>query len=166
LLLYPVDDIQDDIQNDDKTKRAGRGITKMEEIFARTPEMPKIKVLLNDRGQPIGKSARQFSSAIGCHVRKKLSIAYTDWRLIDIEKKLELWTDMKQFFDIDDAGLNWFMRTAHMKWKQFKSDIKDRYFNPDFTKEIPACPDERINDADWQSVYKYWLSSEFQVRGI
>jgi hypothetical protein len=33
-------------------------------------------------------------------------------------------------------------------------------------EEIPECPDERINDDDWQSIYKYWLSSEFQVRNM
>jgi hypothetical protein len=52
-----------------------------------------------------------------------------------------------------------------MKWKQFKTDLKDQYFNPDFTsEEIPECPDERINNDDWRSIYKYWLSSAFQVR--
>jgi hypothetical protein len=39
--------------------------------------MPKIKILLNDHGQPIGKNAKQLECAIGCQVRKK-SIACTD----------------------------------------------------------------------------------------
>src|SRR5690242_13127754 len=85
---------------------------KMEGIFSSSPEMPKIKILLNDRGQPIGKSARQLSSAIGCQVRKKLSIATTDWRLVDINKKYELWEDIKIYYDVDDAALNWVMRTS------------------------------------------------------
>jgi hypothetical protein len=41
-----------------------------------------------------------------------------------VKKKYELWTDMKAYYDIDAAALNWFMRTAAMKWKQFKTDIK------------------------------------------
>ncbi|XP_008652573.1 uncharacterized protein [Zea mays] len=146
-------------------KRPARGITKMEGIFSRSPEMPKIKILLNDRGQPIGKSARQLSSAIGCQVRKKLSIATTDWRLVDINKKYELWEDIKTYYDVDAAALNWVMRTAGKKWKQFKASIKQRYFNPELSiKEIPECPDKRVNDDDWHSMYNYWMSSEFQDR--
>jgi hypothetical protein len=44
--------------------------------------------------------------------------------LLMVKKKYELWTDMKAYYDIDAAALNWFMRTAAMKWKQFKTDIK------------------------------------------
>jgi hypothetical protein len=167
LLLCPVEDAQTDDITSATKKRAARGISKMDEIFSRTPQMSKIKVHLNEHGQPVGKTGRQFSSAIGCHVRKKMSIAHRDWRLIDIQKKLELWTELKQYFDVDDAAIHWFLRSAHMKWKQFKTDLKDQYFNPDLTlEEIPECPDERINDDDWQSIYKYWLSSEFQVRNM
>jgi hypothetical protein len=167
LLLCPVEDAQTDDITSGTKKRAAWGIIKMDEIFSRTPQMSKIKVHLNEHGQPVGKTGRQLSSAIGCHVRKKMSIAHRDWRLIDIQKKLELWTELKQYFDVDDAAIHWFLRSAHMKWKQFKTDLKDQYFNPDLTlEEIPECPDERINDDDWQSIYKYWLSSEFQVRNM
>lgn len=58
--------------------------------------MPKIKINLNERGQPIGKDCRKFSSAIGCLVRKKLSVACADWRLVDAEKKYEVWNNIKQ----------------------------------------------------------------------
>lgn len=44
----------------------------MEAIFARTPDMPKIIITLNEYGQPVGKNYRQLSSVIGCLVRKKL----------------------------------------------------------------------------------------------
>jgi hypothetical protein len=94
LLLCPVEDAQTDDITSGTKKRAARGITKMDEIFSRTPQMSKIKVHLNEHGQPVGKTGRQLSSAIGCHVRKKMSIAHRDWRLIDIQKKLELWTEL------------------------------------------------------------------------
>jgi hypothetical protein len=132
-------------------KRTGRGITKMDGIFSRTPDMPKIKILLNDHGQPIGKNARQLSSVIGYQVRKKVSIACIDWRLVDGKKKYELWTDRKAYYDIDAAALNWFMHTTVMKWKQFKTDIKARYFNPELTiEEIQECPNKRVNDDVWR----------------
>jgi hypothetical protein len=56
-------------------KRKGRGITKLEDIFARGSGMEKIKIQLNEFGQPFGNNSKKFSSAIGCHVRKKLSVS-------------------------------------------------------------------------------------------
>jgi hypothetical protein len=40
--------------------------------------MPKIKIILNEFGQPIGENYRQFYSAIGCQVRQTLSVGCSD----------------------------------------------------------------------------------------
>jgi hypothetical protein len=69
-------------------KRKGRGITRLDDIVARTPDMPKIKIILNEYGQPVGKGYRKFSSFMGCQVRTTLPIGCDDWRLVDPEKKL------------------------------------------------------------------------------
>jgi hypothetical protein len=50
--------------------------------------MPKIKIILNEYGQPVGKGYRKFSSFMGCQVRTTLPIGCDDWRLVDPEKKL------------------------------------------------------------------------------
>jgi len=78
--LYPA---APDLQNDDPTnstkkKRNGRGLTKKNDVFSRTPDMPKLKISLNDRGQPIGKNSKELARVIGIEVRKKLSIACLD----------------------------------------------------------------------------------------
>jgi hypothetical protein len=67
----------------------------MDDVFARTPDMPKIRITLNELGQPVGKNSRQLVSVIGCLVRKKLSVRYYDWRLIDIEEKDAVWDEVK-----------------------------------------------------------------------
>jgi len=67
----------------------------MNDIFARTADMPKIKVTLNEYEQPIGETARKLASVIGCQVRKKLSIGCKDWRLVDQKKKIAVWNDIK-----------------------------------------------------------------------
>jgi len=41
----------------------------LDEVFARKPGMPKIKVMVNEYGQPIGENARRFSGAVGIRVR-------------------------------------------------------------------------------------------------
>lgn len=86
-----------DLDKSPPKKRKGRGITRMNDILARTPNMPKIKITLNKFGQPVGENSRQFSSVLGCQVRKKLSVGCPDWRLVNAEKKYEVWTDLKVF---------------------------------------------------------------------
>jgi hypothetical protein len=104
----------------------------------------------------IGENARKLSSAIGCLIRKKISIAYVDWRLVDINKKCELWADIKSYFDIGDAALNWDVRTSGKKWKEVKATIKELYFNPELTiEEVGECLDKRVSDADWKFLYNY-----------
>jgi hypothetical protein len=160
LVCYTVSDPQIGDQNNGTVKRKGRGVTKKDGIFSRTPDMPKLKILLNEYGQPIGENARPLSSAIGCLVRKKISISYVDWRLVDINKKCELWADIKSYFDIGDAALNWAMHTTGRKWKEFKATIKQLYFNPELTiDEVGKCPNKRVSDADWKFLYNYWLTS-------
>jgi hypothetical protein len=56
--------------------------------------MPKIKIQLNEYGQLVGEASRKLSSAIGCVVRKTLSVGCDDWRLVDPQKKLQVWTDI------------------------------------------------------------------------
>ena len=86
-LLYYFDA---DLQRSSQKKSKGRGITRMDEIFARTPNMPKIKITLNQYGQPVGKNSRKFSSVLGCQVRRKISVGCSDWRLVKPEKKYEV----------------------------------------------------------------------------
>jgi hypothetical protein len=68
MVLYSiVEDIQNDEQsNAAEKKRVGRGITKLENVFSRKLDMPKIQILLNARGQPVDESSKKFARAIGC----------------------------------------------------------------------------------------------------
>jgi hypothetical protein len=57
--------------------------------------MPKIKVAVNNLGQPVGDNYRRFASAVGCLVRLTLSVACPDWRKIHIDKKMAVWKTLK-----------------------------------------------------------------------
>jgi hypothetical protein len=87
-----------DFSGGPQKKRKGRGITKLPDIFSRTPDMPKIKILVNEYGQPVGENVKRFTRAIGCTVRRKLRVGYSDWRLVDAEKKFKVWTIIKVFY--------------------------------------------------------------------
>jgi len=76
-------------------KRNGRKITTMNDIFSRTADMPKIKIIVNEYGQPVGENYRKFASAIGCQVRKILPVRFNDWRYVPLGKKLQVWDDLQ-----------------------------------------------------------------------
>jgi len=46
-------------------KKKGRGISRLDDIFSRTLDMPKIKIMLNEYGQPVGENSRRLAGAIG-----------------------------------------------------------------------------------------------------
>lgn len=56
---------------------------------------PKIKITLNEFGQPIGPDSKEFANVIGTLVRKKISVAYNDWREVDIKNKLAVWNEIQ-----------------------------------------------------------------------
>ncbi|KAF0913553.1 hypothetical protein E2562_023290 [Oryza meyeriana var. granulata] len=149
----------------EKRKRKGKGITRLDDIFARKPDMAKIKIELNEFGQPVGQNCRKFSSVIGCMVRKKLSVSCADWRLLDAKKKLDLWTDIKSIYEIDDAAFNWFLNSCARKWKEFKATLKEQFFYDKLTdEELKKIHRERVNDADWKFLTDYWSSLECEAR--
>jgi hypothetical protein len=87
----------DDMHSSTKKKRkGGRRPTRMDDILLKEPgSMPKIKIELNDKGQPIGENYRKLSSVIGVQTRKMLPVGYSDWRLVDAKLKMKLWGDIK-----------------------------------------------------------------------
>lgn len=72
-----------------------RKITTMKSIWGRQNK-PKLKLEINEIGQPIGTSATRFANFIGTQVRTKgFPVAYDDWRKVDLPLKLGLWTEAK-----------------------------------------------------------------------
>jgi hypothetical protein len=79
-----------------KKRKGGRSVNRMDDILLKEPgSMPKIKIELNDKWQPIGENYRKLSSVIGVLTRKMLPVGCSDWRLVDGQKKITLWTDIK-----------------------------------------------------------------------
>ncbi|GJN11923.1 hypothetical protein PR202_ga30161 [Eleusine coracana subsp. coracana] len=115
-------------------KRKGRGITKKDDIFSRKPDMPKIKILLNDHGQPVGKNSRELSSVVGCQVRKKLSLA----------SEAQISERVAQF---ESLLLGTFLKTRHGKIIQKRKLPVPALIEED-TKKQPAQPTMQVIDED------------------
>lgn len=70
----------------------------------------------------------------------------------------------QKFYDIDDAGKNWFLITAARKWKEFKATLKEQYFDENLIdEELKKRHDDRVNDEDWNFLVNYWKSPECDV---
>lgn len=76
-------------------EREVRKITTMKSIWGRQNK-PKLKLEINEIGQPCGNSGTRFANFIGTQIRTKgFPVAYDDWRKINLQLKLALWTEAK-----------------------------------------------------------------------
>lgn len=64
----------------------------MDEIWA-LPEGKFIKITFNDKGQPVGDSAKKLIGYLGVLARKGMEapLDYNDWRAVPIDNKDLLW---------------------------------------------------------------------------
>ncbi|CAN6222756.1 unnamed protein product, partial [Urochloa humidicola] len=77
-------------------KKKVRGPTKKANIFA-WQNKPKLKVEINEYGQPCGDSSTEFANFIGALVRTKgFPLAADDWRKVEARHKYKLWTDAQK----------------------------------------------------------------------
>jgi hypothetical protein len=68
------------------------------------------------------------------------------------------------FYELDSIALRYVINTSQRKWKEWKADLKKTKFDPELTDEelMHKC-DDRISEADWKELLKYWRSPEFEV---
>jgi hypothetical protein len=59
--------------------------------------------------------------------------------------------------------VNWFMKTASIKWKEFKSDLRKLYDDDMEDDELLALCDERVHEVDWKWLIDHWRSPEAAV---
>ena len=68
---------------------------------------------------------------------------------------------------MDDELKDWVWGTAHKKWRDFKSYLKEKYFEEEKTDEdLHACRDDRVTIDDWEWLITFWRGEEFQVNHI
>ena len=68
------------------------------------------------------------------------------------------------FYGVDETAKNWFMDTAAKKWKDYKADLKDKYFDEILTDEqMKERLKNILNDEDLNDLIMFWRSPECQV---
>jgi hypothetical protein len=71
----------------------------------------------------------------------------------------------QKIYDIDAAAKNWFLTTAGRKWKDFKSTLKEQFFDENVTSlELKERYNGRVHDEDWKFLSEYWMSPEAEKK--
>lgn len=72
---------------------------------------------------------------------------------------------MKAFYDFDEDIKKWFMDTVAKKWKDYKADLKDKFFDEALTDDLLKERLKNIlNVDDINGLTKFWRSPECQAR--
>jgi hypothetical protein len=57
------------------------------------------------------------------------------------------------------------MAIAGVKWREFKAELKRKFFYETLTdEELKSKNGDRVNAADWNFLIDYWRSLDSQVR--
>ena len=60
--------------------------------------------------------------------------------------------------------MKWFMDTAARKWKDYKADLKEKFFDESLTDdELKARVGNTVNAADWDYLICFWRTHESEV---
>jgi len=66
---------------------------------------------------------------------------------------------------VDEAVKKWFMDTSARKWKDYKANLKEKFFDETLTDEqMKERLKNILNDDDINDLIKFWRSPECQVR--
>lgn len=73
----------------------GRGPAKLKCLTKLTNNEGRIKVIYNNRGQPIGDGKTALASYVGILVKYKIPITYQNWAKVPSSMKFFLWNSIQ-----------------------------------------------------------------------
>jgi hypothetical protein len=71
---------------------------------------------------------------------------------------------VQSYFEVDEAALDYFMTAAAKKWREFKSDLKEKFDATLTDEELMERCDRRIEKDDWKQLIDQWRKPESEVR--
>ncbi|XP_010233183.1 uncharacterized protein LOC100826644 [Brachypodium distachyon] len=150
--------------NQQQKKRDVWKRTRMHSVYDRKGQ-PPVPVEYNAKGQPVCENALEFSNFLCTVVKRDIPVKYKDWREVNVTMKTGLMTTLRKYYVVDDKLKDWVMGSAHKKWRDFKSNLKEKFFEDSKTdEEMKALRDDRISPEDWEELIKFWRSEEAKKR--
>ncbi|RWR97740.1 bromodomain-containing protein 4-like protein isoform X3 [Cinnamomum micranthum f. kanehirae] len=144
-----------------RTRGSSRGI----KLFNRLPD-DKLIVQFNAEGQPIGDNARPFATLCGIIVRTpgNAPLQVTKWADVLEQSKEKMWKHIQDYAMVDDERKKWVLQSLGKKYRDYRKDIKDKYYSPwntDDERLQHRPPDVSSEDYAW--LVQYWGSPEVQA---
>ncbi|XP_058224933.1 uncharacterized protein LOC131334080 [Rhododendron vialii] len=149
------------------TQTRGRGPSLMNASWS-TGNNP-IKIVLNDRGQPVMPEASSLATNLGVLARdgSLLPLHYTDWRYVPAHYKKRVWEEIKAHTDANDSMERWFMQSLGRKWQGWKCEAKKQGYTPynNDADRIAHRP-SRVTEEQWWCLMYYWNDRDIKENSI
>ncbi|KAJ9538586.1 hypothetical protein OSB04_031319 [Centaurea solstitialis] len=153
------------------SRKKVRGYTKKAETWKMNGNQ-KIIVNFDNFGKPVGDEGNELVQFLGTLVRMAdhVSIEYSDWRKVPMQKKEDMYSLVKSKFVIHPHETSqikkWIFYSMGKKWRTWKGALKARVYDPSLTiDEIVAQQtnsDNRVNLTQFKELATRWLTPEFQ----
>ncbi|KAK2421832.1 hypothetical protein QL285_032416 [Trifolium repens] len=148
-----------------------RGPTRMQDVWDMDAD-DIIIVNLDKKGQPTGQEGSNLTRFIGSMVRRKeyASIGYISWKDMPDNDKSEMLKLIEFKYEfvppINDTTRQMLKSEINERWKQWKSDLKSKAYDPSKTEEEVASvkPDSRVDLNQWRKLVHHWFSEEGQKK--
>ncbi|KAH7844644.1 hypothetical protein Vadar_030181 [Vaccinium darrowii] len=141
-----------------KKRSRARGPTFMCKVWGQRDD-DRIKVLFNDKGQPIFNHST-LSHFLGTLARngKYAPLHYISWHKMPVVYKNDMLALVLQKFDISLGHKKLIFKSISKKWRNWKATVKRTNFDPDLSiEEQIHSPPDRVQADQWKELVMFWL---------
>ncbi|XP_042461246.1 uncharacterized protein LOC122045198 isoform X2 [Zingiber officinale] len=131
----------------------------MKEIWGRPSTLPRIEITCDDMGRPIGTKRNKFTDFLGSLARngKYCPIDVENWHKMPTEKKKDMLNVIKEKYDLPPGIENWTLCSIAKKWRNWKSELKKMYYNPELSIQVLLEQrDERAHAEQYMRLITFW----------
>ncbi|MQL97589.1 hypothetical protein Taro_030279 [Colocasia esculenta] len=146
------------------SKKKHRGPTKLCSVHG-LDNGKRIVVQINELGQPVGEGGHSLKLFLGTIARlgDKMSIDAPTWRAMSATHKDDVWEYVQRKYDIPAYLKELVMKDLDQKWRSWKYELRNKYFNPTLKQnEHQIPPDPRVNVEKWKRVVQTWSSNSWK----
>ncbi|MQL85414.1 hypothetical protein Taro_017931, partial [Colocasia esculenta] len=146
------------------SKKKHREATKLSSVHG-LDNVKRIVVQINELGQPVGEGGHSLKLFLGTIARlsDKMSIDAPTWRAMSATHKDDVWEYVQRKYDIPVYLKEWVMKDLDQKWRSWKYELRNKYFNPTLKQnEQQIPPDPRVNAEQWARVVQTWSSNSWK----
>ncbi|MQL74323.1 hypothetical protein Taro_006670, partial [Colocasia esculenta] len=141
------------------SKKKHRGPIKLSSVHG-LDNGKRIVVQINELGQPVGAGGHSLKLFLGIIARlsDKMPIDAPTWRAMSAIYKDDVWEYVQRKYDIPAHLKEWVMKDLDQKWRSWKYELRNKYFNPTMKQNEQQIPhDPRVNVEQWKRVVQHGL---------